>query len=226
MIGKITGRVDYIATDHVLVDVQGVGYLVFCSARTLAALPPKGGVAALYTDLLVREDNLQLFGFLTLAEKEWHKLLTSVQGVGAKVGLAIAGTLGTDGVSRAITLGDIAAIKAAPGVGPKLAQRIVVELKDKAAKIISMGAAGAEQVQADHDVVIDVPVAVQPKTPSQLSVSGGAAAAQADALSALVNLGYGHGDAATAVAEASGVAPELDSGGLIKAALRLLAPKA
>ncbi len=228
MIGKITGRVDYRASDHVLVDVQGVGYLVFCSERTLSALPPRGGVVALYTDMLVREDNLQLFGFLTLAEKEWHKLLTSVQGVGAKVALAIAGTLGTDGVSRAITLGDIAAIKAAPGVGPKLAQRIVVELKDKAAKIISMGAAGAEQVQADQDMVIDVPVAVTPtattKTPSP-APAGQSAAAQADALSALVNLGYGHGDAATAVAEASGINPDLDSGQLIKSALRLLAPK-
>jgi len=224
MIGKITGRVDYISTDHVLVDVQGVGYLVFCSTRTLSALPPKGGIAALYTDLLVREDNLQLFGFQTLAEKEWHKLLTSVQGVGAKVALAIAGTLGTDGVSRAITLGDIAAVKAAPGVGPKLAQRIVVELKDKAAKIIAMGAAGAEQVQADEDVVIDAPMAGQAVAPK--AASSGSAAAQADALSALVNLGYGHGDAATAVAEASGVDLDLDSGGLIKAALRLLAPKA
>lgn len=226
MIGKITGRVDYRDSNHVLVDVQGVGYLVFCSERTLSALPPRGGVVALYTDMLVREDNLQLFGFLTLAEKEWHKLLTSVQGVGAKVALAIAGTLGTDGVSRAITLGDIAAIKAAPGVGPKLAQRIVVELKDKAAKIISMGAAGAEQVQADQDVVIDSPVAMQSFTPTPPPAPAGlTAAAQADALSALVNLGYGHGDAATAVAEASGITPDLDSGGLIKAALRLLAPK-
>ncbi|MBV1864363.1 MAG: Holliday junction branch migration protein RuvA [Rhodobacteraceae bacterium] len=228
MIGKITGRVDYAAVDHVLVDVQGVGYLVFCSARTLAGLPGKGGVVALYTDLLVREDNLQLFGFLTLAEKEWHNLLTSVQGVGAKVALGIAGALGTDGVSRAIILGDIAALKSAPGVGPKLAQRIVVELKDKAAKIISMGAAGAQQVQADEDMVIDAPAAVQPSTARAApgpAPSVGAAAAQADALSALVNLGYGHGDAASAVAEASGVTPDLDSGGLIKAALRLLAPK-
>ncbi len=224
MIGKITGRVDYRSTDHLLVDVQGVGYLVYCSTRTLAMLPPKGGVVALYTDLLVREDNLQLFGFLTLAEKEWHRLLTSVQGVGAKVGLAIAGTLGTDGVSRAITLGDAAAIKAAPGVGPKLAQRIVVELKDKAPKIIAMGAAGAEVVQADASVVIESPDGVEPAaaTPAPASLSAGA---QADALSALVNLGYGHGEAAGAVARASGEAAEADSGMLIKAALRLMAPK-
>lgn len=227
MIGKITGRVDYRSTDHVLVDVQGVGYLVYCSERTLSSVPPKGGIVALYTDLLVREDNLQLFGFLTLAEKEWHRLLTSVQGVGAKVGLAIAGTLGVDGVSRAITLGDVAAIKAAPGVGPKLAQRIVVELKDKAASVIAMGAQGAEQVQADDSMVIEAPlVAPTAVTPAPRPSYGAASAgAQADALSALVNLGYGHGDAAVAVAQAAGDAPEADSGGLIKAALRLLAPK-
>ena len=227
MIGKITGRVDYKAADHVLVDVQGVGYLVYCSERTLSAIAPKGGIVALYTDLLVREDNLQLFGFLTLGEKEWHRLLTSVQGVGAKVGLAIAGTLGVDGVSRAITLGDVPAIKAAPGVGPKLAQRIVVELKDKAASVIAMGAQGAEVVEADDDVVIDPPMAAPTSVASSAGPSSGAVAAgaQADALSALVNLGYGHGDAASAVAQASVEAPNADSGALIKAALRLLAPK-
>ena len=224
MIGKITGKVDYRAKDHVLVDVQGVGYLVYCSELTLASLPPAGGVVALYTDLLVREDNLQLFGFLTLAEKEWHKLLTTVQGVGAKAALAIAGTLGTDGVSRAITLGDVAAVKAAPGVGPKIAQRIVTELKDKAASIISMGAAGSEQAVVDDSMVIDVPVATE-RMAKPVSTGVNTAGAQADALSALVNLGYGQGEAASAVAEASGVDPEASSGALIKAALKLLAPK-
>ena len=156
MIGKITGRVDYRGTDHVLVDVQGVGYMVYCSERTLAGLPARGGIVALYTDMLVREDNLQLFGFTTLADKEWHKLLTTVQGVGAKAALAIASTLGTDGVSRAIALGDIAAIKSAPGVGPKIAQRVVTELKDKAPKIMAMGGQGSAHVKADESVVIDV----------------------------------------------------------------------
>ena len=222
MIGKITGRVDYTAADHVLIDVQGVGYLVYCSERTLAALPAAGSVVALYTELLVREDNLQLFGFLTLAEKEWHKLLTTVQGVGAKAALAIAGTLGTDGVSRAITLGDMVAIKAAPGVGPKLAQRIVTELKDKAANIIAMGAAGSEQAVIDDSVVIDPPTASAPRVVADVSNNAGA---QADALSALVNLGYGQGEAASAVAKSSGLNPDTGSGALIKAALKLLAPK-
>ncbi len=223
MIGKITGKVDSRAKDYVLVDVQGVGYLVYCSERTLAGLPAAGGVVALYTELLVREDNLQLFGFLTLAEKEWHRLLTSVQGVGAKAALSIAGTLGVDGVSRAITLGDIAAIKSAQGVGPKLAQRIVVELKDKAAKIIAMGAAGSEQVVIDDSVVIEAPTASKPRTVAVSAANN--AGAQADALSALINLGYGQGDAATAVAQVSGDDPAADAGGLIKAALKLLAPK-
>ena len=227
MIGKITGRVDYKNAEHVLMDVQGVGYLVYCSRDTLSKLPTKGGIAALYTDLLVREDNLQLFGFLTLREKEWHRLLTSVQGVGAKVGLAIIGTLGVDGVSRAITLGDVAAVKATPGVGPKLAQRIIVELKDKVASVIAMGAQGAEVVQADDELVIDppVPVSAAPTSSPTASLGAAVAGAQADALSALVNLGYGHGDAASSVAQVSGELPNVDSGALIKAALRLLAPK-
>lgn len=220
MIGKITGRVDYRAADHVLVDVNGVGYLVYCSERTLAGLPSKGGVVALYTDLLVREDNLQLFGFLTTGEKEWHRLLTSVQGVGAKVALAIAGTLGVDGVSRAITLGDVAAIKAAPGVGPKLAQRIAVELKDKAASVIALGSQGAEAAVAGDFEVVESAAPVAAAAPVEVGNAG----AQADALSALVNLGYGHGDAAEAVARAAGEVPDAAAGDLIKAALKALAP--
>jgi Holliday junction DNA helicase RuvA len=222
MIGKITGRVDYRGTDHVLVDVQGVGYLVYCSERTLAGLPARGGIVALYTDMLVREDNLQLFGFTTLADKEWHKLLTTVQGVGAKAALAIASTLGTDGVSRAIALGDVAAIKSAQGVGPKIAQRVVTELKDKAPKIMAMGGQGSAPVEVDESVVIDVqtPIDMPTRAPASEAIAG----AQADALSALINLGYGHGDAAAAVAQASGETPDAGSAGLIRAALKLLAP--
>ena len=115
MIGRIAGRIDYRAADHVLIDVRGVGYLVYCSDRTLAALPGAGEHVALYTDLLVREDLLQLYGFTSLVEKEWHRLLMSVQGIGAKASLAILGTLGPDGVGRAIALGDVNAVKAAKG---------------------------------------------------------------------------------------------------------------
>ena len=105
MIGKLSGRIDYRSEDHILLDVRGVGYIVFCSERTLMALPGNGEVISLYTDLVVREDFLQLFGFLSLLEKEWHRLLMSVQGVGAKASMAILGALGPDGVGRAIAWG-------------------------------------------------------------------------------------------------------------------------
>lgn len=217
MIGKITGRVDYRANDHILIDVRGVGYLVYCSERTLAGLPGAGEVVALFTDLLVREDVLQLFGFPTLAEKEWHRLLTSVQGVGAKASLAILGALGPDGVSRAIALGDWNAVKAAKGVGPKLAQRVVLDLKDKAPGVMAMGGSMA-QASGEAPAEVIEPVHVP-------SSSAPTASAQAEALSALSNLGYSPGDAAGAVAQAAGEAPEADTPALIRAALKRLAPK-
>ena len=219
MIGKITGRIDYRATDHVLIDVRGVGYLVYCSERTLAALPGVGEVVALFTDLVVREDLMQLFGFQTLAEKEWHRLLTSVQGVGAKASLAILGTLGPDGVSRAIALGDWNAVKAAKGVGPKIAQRVVLDLKDKAPSVMAMSGTLAE---AQGEVPAEV---IEPAAPAPRAAAPAASSAQAEALSALGNLGYAPGDAAAAVAQAAGELPEASTPDLIKAALKLLAPK-
>lgn len=222
MIGKISGRIEYRTTDHVLIDVRGVGYLVYCSERTLAALPGAGEVAALYTDLLVREDVLQLFGFQTLVEKEWHRLLTSVQGVGAKASLAILGTLGPDGVSRAIALGDWNAVKAAKGVGPKIAQRVVLDLKDKAPSVMAMGGTMA-QAQGESAAEFDV---IEPAAaPTKPAASPPNASAQAEALSALGNLGYAPGDAAGAVAQAAGEHEGADTPTLIRAALKLLAPK-
>ncbi|OWU85482.1 ATP-dependent DNA helicase RuvA [Oceanicola sp. 22II-s10i] len=222
MIGKISGRIDYRADDHVLIDVKGVGYLVYCSDRVLASLPGVGEAVALYTDLLVREDVLQLFGFPTLVEKEWHRLLMTVQGVGAKASLAILGALGPEGVSRAIALGDWNAVKAAKGIGPKTAQRVVIELKDKAPAVMAMSGRGA--AASAPDAVIDDadPVATPRPAPARAQGSG---AAQAEALSALTNLGYAPGEAASAVAEAAGATPEADTPALIRAALRLLAPK-
>jgi Holliday junction DNA helicase RuvA len=219
MIGKITGRIEYRAVDHVLIDVRGVGYLVYCSERTMAALPSVGEVTALYTDMLVREDNLQLFGFQSLVEKEWHRLLTSVQGIGAKASLAILGTLGPDGVSRAIALGDWNAVKAAKGVGPKIAQRVVLDLKDKAPSVMAMSGTLADaQGTAEAEVIEPIAPVTPPATPENAS-------AQAEALSALGNLGYAPGDAAGAVAQAGGEMPEADTPALIRAALKLLAPK-
>lgn len=225
MIGKITGRIDLRAPDHVLIDTGGVGYIVHCSERTLAALPGVGEHVALYTDLVVREDLMQLFGFRTLAEKEWHRLLTSVQGVGAKASLSILGALGPDGVSRAVALGDWNAIKAAKGIGPKIAQRVVLDLKDKAPAVMAMGTTLADATgttparpgieAAEDDAVIET----TPRLPDT-TVS-----AQAEALSALGNLGYAPGDAAGAVAQAAGDLPDADTPTLIRAALKLLAPK-
>ena len=220
MIGKLTGRIDYRALDHVLLDVGGVGYLVYCSDRTMATLPGAGQMCALFTDLVVREDLMQLFGFPTLAEKEWHRLLMSVQGVGAKAALAILGTLGPDGVSRAIALGDWNTVKAAKGIGPKIAQRIVLDLKDKAPGVMAMGGTLA---QASGDVPAQPPVDVEVIDPMPMAAPP--ASAQADALSALGNLGYGPSDAAAAVAQAAGGAPDADTPALIRAALKLLAPK-
>ena len=210
MIGKVSGRLDYRGTDHVLIETSGVGYIVHCSERTLAAMPGPGEAVSLYTDLLVREDLMQLFGFRTLAEREWHRLLMTVQGVGAKAALAILGALGTEGLARALAVGDATAIRAAPGVGPKIAQRVVLELKSKAPGVMAMGATGAAPVSGRRA-----------STESALVEPDGDAGVRADALSALVNLGYGPGEAAAAVAEAEAD----DAPGLIRAALRLLAPR-
>jgi len=219
MIGRLAGRIADKGADHVLIDVAGVGYVVHVSERTLAALPSVGEVTALFTDLLVREDLLQLFGFPTLAEKEWHRLLMSVQGVGAKASMAILGALGADGISRAIALGDWSAVKAAPGVGPKIAQRVVNELKDKAHGVMAMAVAADPLIETGPAAPETQPAtaAPVPKRP--------VASAQADALSALGNLGYGPGEAVSAVVQAAGELPEADTSDLIRAALKLLAPK-
>lgn len=223
MIGRLAGRIDYRADDHVLIDVRGVGYLVYCSERTLAALPGVGEHVALYTDLLVREDLLQLFGFLSLAEKEWHRLLMSVQGVGAKASLAILGALGPDGVGRAIALGDQNSIRAARGIGPKTALRVVNELRDKAPQVMALGVTQTAAPVFVEDGPDPAPVAV-PAVPAP-AAGDDRRAAQADALSALANLGYAPAEAASAVAQAAGEEAGAGTADLIRAALKLLAPR-
>ena len=223
MIGKISGRVDYIAEDHALIEAAGVGYEIYCSTRTLTSLPGEGEIAALYTTLLVREDLMQLFGFRTREEREWHRLLTSVQGVGAKVGLAILGTLGPAGTGRAITLGDAAAVKAAPGVGPKLAQRIVNELKGKAPALMALGGASAEEAEPGDVIEPASPAPKKKAAKPEDDAAKARAAARADAMSALVNLGYGEGEAAQAVATVEAEDGASDSAALIRAALKTLA---
>lgn len=218
MIGRIAGVLLHRGEGQVLIDVRGVGYIVHVSDRTLAALPGPGEAVALYTELVVREDLLQLFGFSTMLEKEWHRLLMTVQGVGAKAGMAILGALGAEGVARAIALGDQRAITAAPGVGPKIASRVVLELKAKAPGLMAM---------ATGPVVVDDTV-MEPQAPRKTRAPAPPPppAASAEALSALVNLGYGTGEAASAVAQASGEDPGAATPALIRSALKLLAPKA
>ena len=221
MIGRISGRLDWRGADHVLIDVRGVGYIVHVSDRTLAGLPGLGEAVSLFTELVVREDLLQLFGFPTMLEKEWHKLLTTVQGVGAKAAMAILGTLGAEGAARAITLGDARAVQTAPGVGPKLAQRVILELKAKAPGVMAAGVS-LSAVAGAEDVVVEAEV---PRTAPRPAAGAARAAVTADALSALVNLGYGHSDAAQAVATVAGDQPEADTAALIRASLKMLAPR-
>lgn len=227
MIGKLTGIVDYIGTDHVMIDVRGVGYIVFVSERTRMAMPRQGEPVALYTDMLVREDIMQLFGFTSLYEKEWYRLLVSVQGIGAKAAMAILGTLAPEAVGRAIALGDWNTIKAAPGVGPKTAQRVVMELQDKAPKVMAMGGALPETLDASE--AAEVIEASQPQTArksaSKRPAAKANAAAESEALSALQNLGYSPSDAASAVAQAAMDDPDANTSTLIRSALKLLAPK-
>lgn len=222
MIGRLRGRVDYKAQDHFLLDVSGVGYLIFCSERTLSEIPGNGEITTIYTDLLVREDLLQIFGFLSQVEKEWYRLLMSVQGVGAKASLAILSALGEDGVSRAIALGDWTSVKSAKGIGPKTAQRVVNELKDKAAHVMSLvphKVGNQEEKVSDADIIERID-----DNPSiNLAISNNSA--QADALSALQNLGYTPSDAAAAVAKILNQSSDLSTEELIRSSLKMLSPK-
>lgn len=182
MIGKLRGIVDSIGEDYVILDVGGVGYEVHCPSRVLRALPSPGEAATLSIDTYVREDVIRLFGFRSDTEREWFRLLQTVQGVGARVALAVLGTLSPSDLANAIALRDKAAVSRAPGVGPKVAERIVSELKDKAPALASVDP-GAAKLAADIEA---------------RHASGPAA----DAVSALVNLGYGQPQAAGAIASA------------------------
>lgn len=184
MIGKLTGIVDSFGEDWVIIDVQGVGYQVHCSARTLGALPHQGGTVSLAIETHVREDQIRLFGFTSQTEREWFRLLQSVQGVGTKVALALLSTLSVSDLANAIAIQDKATIARAPGIGPKVAQRIVAELKDK----------GPAIALAD-------PALVKLQAAADAGVAGNGAAAS-EAVSALVNLGYGQVQAGQAVASA------------------------
>ena len=202
MIAKLAGRVDQTGEGFAVIDVGGVGYLVLCSARTLGRLPQPGGAASMLVETQLSQDHIHLYGFADAAERSWFRLLTTVQGVGAKLALAILSALDPGDLVRAIAAQDKAALTRAQGVGPKLAGRVVAELKDKAGGI-ALG-------------------------PGALAAAGAASAPvlgadAADAVSALVNLGYRRAEAFGAILEAQrrlGVAAPLDA--LVKAGLREL----
>lgn len=181
MIAKLKGRIDATGADWLVIDVNGVGYHVSCSSKTLAALPGAGEFAEVHTDMLVTQDMIRLVGFATLTEREWFRLLQSVQGVGTKVALAILSTLSASEIGNAIALQDKAMIGRANGVGKKLAERIVLELKDKTP---AAGLTG------------------QPAGRLAAELGAPRPTAAADAVSALVNLGYGHAQAGAAVSAA------------------------
>jgi holliday junction DNA helicase RuvA len=182
MIGKLRGKLDSVGRDWVIVDVGGVGYEVSCPARTLSRLPAIGEPVTLTIETYVREDAIRLFGFLSEAERSWFRLLQNVQGVGTKVALSVLGVLEPHELANAIALQDKAQVGRAPGVGPKVAQRIVSELRDKAPGLLAAGGIGA-----------------------QITAAGGSGQPSpvADAISALVNLGYSLVDANAAVASVS-----------------------
>lgn len=204
MIAKLKGLIDSVGDDWLIIDVGGVGYLVFCSGRTLSAIAGVGEEASLFIETHVREDHIHLFGFATKREHEWFLLLQSVQGVGAKVALAILSVLTPDALSNAIAAKDAKSVTHANGVGPKLAQRIVNELKDKVAKFTFSIA----PVQAASAAPIALP---------------GDDALVEDAISALTNLGYGRAEAFSAVAAAKHQMGEsADLSGLIRAGLKEL----
>jgi Holliday junction DNA helicase RuvA len=204
MIGKLKGVLDSVGEDHVILDVGGVGYVVQCSGRTLAQLPGRGEALALHVETQVREDAIRLFGFSSELERDWFRLLQTVQGVGAKVALAIGATLSPGEIASAIALQDKATIARAPGVGAKLAQRVVSELRDKAPAY--SGAAAAE-------------IGLQ-----QELGAGVAPPAVADAVSALRNLGYSAQQASVAVAAAlNNAGAGANSATLIRLGLKELA---
>jgi Holliday junction DNA helicase RuvA len=204
MIGKLKGIIDSYGEDYVIVDVHGVGYQVHCSSRTLQSLPAVGEPAILSIETHVREDQIRLFGFVSDLDREWFRLLQTVQGVGVKVALAVLGTLKPSELANAIALRDRAAIARTPGVGAKVAERIVTELKDKTPALTDIDPAVVRLSEA-----VDENRAPQPLR---------------DAVSALVNLGYGQPQAAAAIAAAAREAGEgADTAKLIRFGLKELA---
>ncbi len=205
MIAKLRGRLDSFGEDWLILDVGGVGYLIYCSARTLGALPGRGEAVELQIETHVREDHIHLYGFSTLADKAWFSLLLGVQGVGAKAAMAIQSALAADEMLNAVMAQDKTMFTRAAGVGPKLGARIVAELKDKAPRI----AIGAQAT---------------PRATAAAAADDGIGKLSGEAVSALVNLGYGQTDAFVAVQTAvKQLGPGAELEALIRGGLQELA---
>ena len=203
MIGKLRGVLDSAGKDWVIIDVGGVGYEVACPARVMARLPAPGQPLTLAIETHVREDAIKLYGFLSEAERSWFRLLQNVQGVGAKVALSVLGVLEPKDLANAIALQDKAQVARAPGVGPKVAQRIVAELRDKAPGLMVSG---------------EIAQTVNGSAPA-----GGHSSPSADAVSALINLGYSAAEASGAIATVSAKAEGARTEELIRLGLKELA---
>jgi len=201
VIARLRGRLDSLSEDHAVIDVGGVGYLVMCSARTLAALPPAGEAVDLHVDTQVRAESITLYGFREPAERVWFRLLQTVQGVGARVALGLLSVLAPDELARAVAAQDKAALARASGVGPRLAARIASELRER---------------------LVDLPLPAAASGP--LPGLGALAPSAADAVSALINLGYGRSEAHAAIARAAAALGEQAAAdALIRSALKELA---
>lgn len=205
MIGKLSGMIDSVSGSHLILDVNGVGYVVTCSARTLRQVGPVKTATSLLIETQVREDAISLFGFADIEEQDWFKLLTTVQGVGAKVALAILGTLSPSELAAVIAAQDKAALTQADGVGPKLALRLVTELKDK---VLAFQAGTASLRNAKDNASGTIPNSVA-----------------SDAVSALINLGYRRAEAFAAVASISRQNPVAKIDELIRLSLSELSRK-
>tara|TARA_A100001011_G_C14083853_1_gene745669 strand:+ start:115 stop:786 length:672 start_codon:yes stop_codon:yes gene_type:complete len=222
MIGRISGILDYVSADHILVDVGGVGYIVYITQSTISNLPNLGDIISLFTELVVKEDLLQLVGFITPVEREWYKLLTSVQGVGSKAALALLGQIPIQNISRAILLEDCTTITSAQGIGPKIAKRLVVELKGKVPSMIKFENKSGISLKNGTKELIKKNYEITDQNFSQNNISQ----KEIDAISALMNLGYSQLNASQVIAKIIDASKEeLDVEDIIRLSLKTLVSK-
>ena len=201
MIGRISGVVDYISEDHIIIDVGGVGYIVYVTQITISNSPKLGEKISLFTELIVKEDLLQLVGFISPVEREWYKLLTSVQGVGSKAALALLGQIPIQVLSRAILLEDSTTITSAQGIGPKIAKRLVVELKGKVPNMIKIQSKSETSLDSLSNSLTSQNYEIKEQKIDQNFSGNDVSQKEIDAISGLVNLGYSQLNASQVVAK-------------------------